>query len=110
MMTQKQLNVKMLVEEHIRQEIDRLDELSTILVTIMKGYEPLLGSDGPGNTHGDNMVIMQYGMFVSKQISNIIYNTFIPREQRDEIRTHLYNKYFNDPEIIAWKHLLSGII
>jgi hypothetical protein len=110
MKTPKQLETIEIAKAHVISELNRLDELAGKLVKIMKGYEPLLGDSGPGNTHGDNMEIRAYAKFVAGQIMNILYNPLMSNEDITKWRLHLYETYFNDKDIVAWCDVLSGIV
>ena len=112
MKTPKQLETVELAKAYVKSELDRLPDLAGKLVQIMKSYEPLLGKDGHGNTHEDNMEIRAYAKFVADQIRIILYNPLISEDVYDvyTLRDHLYETYFKDPEIVAWRDILGGII
>jgi hypothetical protein len=110
MKTPKQIETVEFAKAYLMAELDKLDDLAKILVKIMNGHEPLLGDSGPGNTHGDNLEIRAYGKLVADQIRLLIYSPLMSNDERTKWRIHLYETYFSDREIVAWRDLLSGII
>ena len=110
MKTSKQIKVLEFAQLHIQEEIAKLDTLTIKLLTVIDGYEPLLGHTGPGNTHGDNMEIRKYAKFIADQIKHILYNADMSNEERDNKRDYLYEQYFKDADIKVWKDILYGII
>jgi hypothetical protein len=110
MKTPKQVETIEFARAHVQAEIDRIGSLCSTLARIMKGYEPLLGDAGPGNTHRDNIEIRAYAEFVAEQVRVVLYGPMLTDSDRSKWREHLLEMYFNDPEIIAWKDLLKGIV
>jgi hypothetical protein len=110
MKTTKQIETLEFAQAYVASETGRLGKLALTLARIMKGYEPLLGDAGPGNTHGDNLQIRAYAAFVAEQIISILYNPMMSDEDRHKWRIYLSETYLSDPEIVAWKDLLRGII
>lgn len=110
MKTPKQRETLEFAKGYLFDELDKLDHLASTLKKIMiNGHAPLLGENGPGNTHGDNMEIRAYGKLVADQIRLLLYSPMMSTEERTKWRIHLTESYFNDPEIVAWRDLLSGI-
>jgi len=110
MKTPKQVETVEFAKAHVDSELNRIDELASKLVKVMKGHEPLLGDAGPGNTHGDNMEIRSYAKFIAEQIRVILYNPLMSTEDIVKWRIHLYETHFKDPEIRAWRDVLGGIV
>lgn len=110
MKTPKQLQTLEFAKTYYTEQVERLDAMAATLKRIMiDGHAPLLGKDGPGNTHGDNLEIRAYAKLIADQMRAVLYSDMMSAEALTIWRQHLHETYFKDLEIVAWRDLLSGI-